>query len=233
MSGSPAHPDVEITDDADTTESTTRKEKIQRQNSLDSRSGGVCLVSAGDVGGIALNRIADREAANRKLVIKLMIGLAGSILFAFAMVPLYNVLCEVTGFNGKTSSSAKDIAKSLKVDKTRLVKVEFTSSVMPGLPWQFAPMQSSIMVYPGKMELAKYTARNVTNQTSTGQAIPSVSPGQAAQYFNKIECFCFQRQALKAGESKEMPLTFYISPDLPADIKTITLSYAFFNAVKQ
>jgi cytochrome c oxidase assembly protein subunit 11 len=176
---------------------------------------------------------AGRDAANKRLIIKLMIGLTASVLFAFAMVPLYNVLCEVTGFNGKTNASAKQIAKSLKVDETRLIKVEFTSSVMPGLSWEFAPMQSSVMVHPGQIELVKYQAKNVTNKTSTGQAIPSVSPGQAAQYFNKIECFCFQRQDLKAGESKEMPLTFYISPDLPPEIKTITLSYAFFSAVKQ
>jgi len=139
----------------------------------------------------------------------------------------------VTGFNGKTNAYAKQIAKSLKVDETRLIKVEFTSSVMSGLPWEFSPMQGSVVVHPGQIELVKYQAKNVTDQASTGQAIPSVSPGQAAQYFNKIECFCFQRQDLKAGESKEMPLTFYISPNLPADIKTITLSYAFFNAVKQ
>lgn len=176
---------------------------------------------------------AGRDAANKRLIIKLVIGLMASVLFAFAMVPLYNVLCEVTGFNGKTNASAKQVAKSLKVDKTRLIKVEFTSSVMPGLSWEFSPMQSSVMVHPGQIELAKYQAKNVTNTTSTGQAIPSVSPGQAAQYFNKIECFCFQRQDLKAGESKEMPLTFYISPDLPPEIKTITLSYAFFSAVKQ
>ena len=155
------------------------------------------------------------------------------MLFAIAMVPLYRVLCEVTGFNGKTNSSAKQIAKSLKVDETRLVKVEFTSSVMPGLSWEFAPLQASVLVHPGKIELAKYQAKNVTNKALTGQAVPSVSPGQAAQYFNKIECFCFRRQDLQAGETKEMPLTFYISPDLPSEIKTITLSYAFFSAVKQ
>ena len=191
------------------------------------------MVLVGIVGGIALSSVEGRDAANRKLIIKLVIGLSASILFAVAMVPLYNVLCEVTGFNGKTNGSAKQIAKTLKVDETRLIKVEFTSSVMPGLPWEFAPMQGSLMVHPGQIELAKFQAKNITNQASTGQAIPSVSPGQAAQYFNKIECFCFRRQDLKAGESKEMPLTFYISPNLPAEIKTITLSYAFFNAVKQ
>lgn len=174
-----------------------------------------------------------RDAENRKLIFKILLGLAASITFAVAMVPLYNVLCEVTGFNGKTADKASAVTKTLKVDESRWVKVEFTSSVMPGLPWQFAPTQSSMDVRPGKMEMATYTAKNITSQASTGQAIPSISPGKAAQYFKKIECFCFQRQELKPGEVKEMPLTFYVSPDLPEDIKTITLSYAFFSAVKQ
>lgn len=175
---------------------------------------------------------AVREAENRKLVFRILLGLGASIAFAVAMVPLYNVLCEVTGFNGKTSGAAK-ATQALKVDDSRWIKVEFTSSVMPGLPWQFAPMQESINVRPGQMETVRYVAKNITSQTSTGQAIPSVSPGKAAQYFNKIECFCFQRQALQPGESKEMPLTFYVSPDIPQEVRTITLSYAFFSAVEQ
>ena len=200
---------------------------------LDHRPDCAGLVSVVNAGGIALSNNAVRDAENRKLIFKIMLGLAASITFAVAMVPLYNVLCEVTGFNGKTADKASAVTKTLKVDESRWVKVEFTSSVMPGLPWQFAPTQSSMNVRPGKMEMATYTAKNITSQASTGQAIPSISPGKAAQYFKKIECFCFQRQELKPGEVKEMPLTFYVSPDLPEDIKTITLSYAFFSAVKQ
>lgn len=175
----------------------------------------------------------ERDAANRKLVIRLLLLVVASVLFVIALVPLYNVLCQLTGLNGKTEGTASEALKTLKVDETRWVTVEFTSSVMPGLSWQFEPKQSSIKVHPGKMQLALYTARNVTNQKAAGQAVPSVSPGQAAQYFKKIECFCFQRQELKAGESRDMPLTFYVSPELPREIKTITLSYAFFSAVKQ
>jgi cytochrome c oxidase assembly protein subunit 11 len=200
---------------------------------LDHRPDRAGLVLVGYAGGVALNDKAVRDAENRRLIFKILLGLAASITFAVAMVPLYNVLCEITGFNGKTSGSAAELSKTLKVDESRWVRVEFTSSVMPGLPWQFAPTQSSMDVRPGKMEMATYTAKNITSQVSAGQAIPSISPGKAAQYFKKIECFCFQRQALKSGEVKEMPLTFYVSPDLPEDIKTITLSYAFFSAVKQ
>jgi len=176
---------------------------------------------------------AARDAANRKLVKKLLWVVAGAVLFAFALVPLYNVLCQVTGFNGKTEGTPSQIAKSMKVDESRWVTVEFTSSVMPGLSWDFYPTQSSIKVHPGQVELATYIAKNVTNRAIAGQAVPSVSPGQAALYFKKIECFCFQHQELKPGESKEMPLTFYVSPDLPENVQTITLSYAFYSAVQQ
>lgn len=162
-----------------------------------------------------------------------MLGLLASVLFAVGMVPLYNVLCEATGFNGKTSGQASLAAKPLNVDQSRWVKVEFTSNVMPGLPWQFAPLTASVNVRPGQMQMVKYIAKNITSVASEGQAIPSITPGQAAQYFKKIECFCFQRQQLKPGESREMPLTFYVSPDIPPEITTITLSYAFFSAVKQ
>lgn len=175
---------------------------------------------------------AGRDLANRRLVIKLVWIVVGAVLFTIALVPLYNVLCEVTGFNGKTRGEAVQAAKSMKVDESRWVTVEFTSSVMSGLSWDFYPKQSSMKVHPGQVQLATYFAKNVTNSTVVGQAVPSVSPGQAAQYFKKIECFCFQRQELKAGESKEMPLTFFVSPDLPKDVQTITLSYAFYKAVK-
>lgn len=176
---------------------------------------------------------AQRDAANRRLVGKLLWVIAGAVLFTIALVPLYNVMCEITGFNGKTGAVADQASKSMKVDTSRWVTVEFTSSVMPGLAWEFAPRQNSIRVRPGQIELATYTAKNVANREVVGQAIPSVSPGQASLYFKKIECFCFQRQALKPGETKEMPLTFYVSPDLPRHIETITLSYAFYSAVEQ
>lgn len=174
----------------------------------------------------------ERDSANRRLVSKLLLVVAGAMLFTASLVPLYNVLCEVTGFNGKTKDTATQALKSMKVDETRWVTVEFIGNTMPGLSWDFYPKQASIKVHPGQVELATYFAKNVTNKPVVGQAVPSVSPGQAALYFKKIECFCFQRQELKPGEMKEMPLTFYVSPDLPEGVETITLSYAFYSAVK-
>lgn len=182
---------------------------------------------------MALTDIAAREAANRRLVRRLLWVVAGAVAFAFALVPLYNVLCEVTGFNGKTEGGPVQMAQSMQVDTSRWVTVEFVGNTMPGLSWEFYPRQSSIRVHPGQVELTTYYAKNVTNQPIAGQAVPSVSPGQAALYFKKIECFCFQRQELKPGEAKEMPLTFYVSPDLPQNVQTITLSYAFYRAVEQ
>ena len=172
-------------------------------------------------------------AANKRLALKLLWLVAGALLFAFALVPLYDVFCKLTGLNGKTEGLPVAAQKSMKVDETRWVTVEFTSSVMPGLAWNFEPKQYSMKVRPGQIEMATYVAKNMTNQRVVGQAVPSVSPSKATPYFKKIECFCFQRQELKPGESKEMPLRFYVSPDLPEDVRTVTLSYAFYSAVNQ
>ncbi len=172
-----------------------------------------------------------RKAANKKLGFKLLWLVGAAFAFAFALVPIYDVLCKVTGLNGKTSATAS--LTSNKVDTTRWVTVEFTSTVMPGLGWTFSPKQESVKVHPGQIETALFEAKNITNESVTGQAIPSVSPGTASLYLKKIECFCFRQQTLKPNEYKVMPLRFYVSPDMPKDIQAITLSYAFYNAVKQ
>lgn len=172
----------------------------------------------------------DRQKANRKLVVKLLWGVLAALLFAFALVPLYNVICSVTGLNGKTNAVPAKVSN--QVDVSREVVVELTSSVMPGLGWNFYPEIPKLVVHPGEVQTVNFIAKNVTNEEVAGQAIPSISPGQATPYFKKIECFCFQRQALAPGETKRMPLRFYVSPDVPKDILVITLSYAFFNAVK-
>lgn len=170
---------------------------------------------------------------NRKLALKLLWIVAGAVLFVVAAVPFYNILCRVTGLNGKAEAGPSVADSALEVDMARWVTVQFTGNVMPGLAWDFSPRQQSMRVHPGQIEMATYFARNITDQPVAGQAVPSVTPGQAALYFKKIECFCFRRQALKAGEVKEMPLRFYISPELPRQIHTITLSYAFYRIGEQ
>lgn len=148
------------------------------------------------------------DLKNKKLVRKLLWLVAGSLLFAFALVPLYDVLCSLTGLNGKTQNSAALVAKA-KVDNTRWVTVQFTSSVMPGLGWNFYPKQTSIRLHPGQIETVLFVAKNITNEVVVGQAVPSITPGIAAANLKKIECFCFVRQSLKPGEEKEMPLRFF------------------------
>jgi cytochrome c oxidase assembly protein subunit 11 len=173
------------------------------------------------------------------LVKKLLILVAGAFVFAFALVPLYNVLCEATGFNGKTAGpKAGFVAGGLssdvqavpsRIDRSRLVTVEFTGTVMPGLPWEMRPLTTSLETHPGEMQQVRYLVRNTSDRPITGQAVPSVTPGQAAQHFEKIECFCFTQQALGPGESREMPLVFVVKPDMDRDVRHITLSYAFFS----
>lgn len=169
--------------------------------------------------------------ANKRLAMKLGAVALGALGFGFALVPLYNVLCEATGLNGKTNAESARPA-AVKVDKSRWVTVQFTGTAMPGLSWEFHPQQASIRVHPGEITRASYYAKNSTNQTIVGQAVPSITPGQAAQHFVKLDCFCFKQQALEPGAEKEMGLTFIISPELSKEVGTVTLSYAFFPAVK-
>ncbi len=170
--------------------------------------------------------------ANKRLGLKLLWLAAGAIAFAFALVPFYNMICSATGLNGKTSNTASTLAKA-KVDNSRLVTVEFVGSVMSGLGWNFAPKQASITLHPGQITSVLFEAKNTTSEILAGQAIPSVTPGEAAVFLHKIECFCFQKQTLKPGEVREMPLRFFLDPDLPKEVKVLTLSYSFFPAVEE
>lgn len=163
---------------------------------------------------------------------KVLYVVIGSLLFAFALVPLYDVLCSITGLNGKTDNSAATLAKA-KVDASRMVTIQFVSAVMPGLGWNFYPKQTSVTLHPGQIETVIFVAKNTTSETVSGQAVPSVTPGKASTHLKKIECFCFVNQSLKSGETKEMPLRFFVSPDLPEDVKELTLSYSFFKAPGQ
>lgn len=167
-----------------------------------------------------------------RLIGKLVLLVAASSAFGIALVPLYDTLCRVVGLNGKTFSAGGLAAEKPveRVDRSRLVKVEFTGTVMPGLPWELRPLQSSVELHPGEMQQVAFLVRNTASEPVTGQAIPSVTPGQAAQHFHKIECFCFNQQVLAPGEAREMPLMFIVKPELDADVSTITLSYAFFKA---
>ena len=147
--------------------------------------------------------------------------------FAYALVPLYQIFCEVTGLNGKTSGRAADPATISQVSD-REVTIQFLAHVGNGMPWEFRPTEHQLRVRLGEINTTDYYARNRAAQAVTGQAVPSVAPGYAAKYLNKVECFCFSQQPLEAGEDRLMPVRFYIGDDLPEEIHTITLSYTLF-----
>lgn len=173
----------------------------------------------------------DKAAAqqNRTLVRKLALVTIAMFGFGFALVPLYDVLCEVTGLNGKTGQATAESAASARIDTSRWVTIEFTGSVNSGLPWEFRPVVKRVRVHPGQVAEASYFVRNLVGEPIAGQAVPSVTPRAAAAHFKKIECFCFSRQELKPKEGREMPLRYIVQSDLPRDVHTITLSYTFFN----
>lgn len=175
-------------------------------------------------------KATDRAAANQKVVKRLGIAAVLMFGFGFAMVPLYDVFCDITGLNGKTGRIELEDALSQAVDEDRLVTVEFLGVVHSELPWEFRPMVRRIKVHPGEVTEVNYYAMNKTDNTVAGQAIPSLAPGLAAKYFNKTECFCFTRQSLGPGEGKEMPLRFVVDPALPENVRTVSLSYTFFQA---
>jgi cytochrome c oxidase assembly protein subunit 11 len=174
--------------------------------------------------------IDGRKQANRRVVKRLGVAALLMFGFGFALVPLYDVFCDITGINGKTGRIELEQALSQTVDMDREVTVEFLATVHSDLPWEFRPVVKKIKVHPGEVTEVNYYARNMTNAVITGQAVPSLAPGLAAKYFSKTECFCFTRQALGPGEAKEMPLRFIVDPELPENVRTVSLSYTFFQA---
>ena len=170
-----------------------------------------------------------RARANKRLAGKLFLVVVAMFAFGFALVLLYDVFCQITGLNGKTGRTDEQVVQASQVDTGRWVTVEFTGQVMNGLPWEFRPLQNKLRLHPGETAVVKYYVRNATAETMTGQAVPSVSPPRAASHFKKVECFCFSRQQLEGGQSEEMPVRFLVESDLPEDVKTLTLSYAFYD----
>ena len=161
--------------------------------------------------------------AGLMLVVVLMFG------FGFMLVPLYDVFCEITGLNGKTRGQYQGEVNAAQTANQRKVTIQFVANRNANLPWQFAPEQEEIQLQLGERKKTTFQVSNTYDKNVVAQAIPSVSPARAADYLNKVECFCFQKQPLEAGQSKEFPLVFFIDPDLPADISKLTLSYTLFD----
>lgn len=164
---------------------------------------------------------------NRSLVGRLLVASVVMFGFGFALVPLYEVFCEITGLNGKNFNQGP--ALMTEIDRSRTVKVQFVSTNGQNMPWEFRPTERTIRVFPGENRVTAYHAQNPTGQWMVAQAVPSITPSEAAPYLTKVNCFCFERQPLEAGASTNMPLVFVVDPKLPAHITTITLSYALFD----
>lgn len=175
---------------------------------------------------------ADRQRSNLRMAIKLGFVALFFTGFGFAMVPFYDVICKLTGLNGKTNTVAIVPDKNTQIDFSRTVSIEFLSQAMPGVGLNFKPEQFTIRVHPGEISRMNYTITNTTKKVFVGQAIPSVTPAVAAQYFEKLSCFCFDQQTFQPGETRTLPVVFVVNPSMSRDLGTVTLSYAFFEAVK-
>jgi cytochrome c oxidase assembly protein subunit 11 len=174
-----------------------------------------------------------QQRLNRSMLAKLLVFVCIMGGFGYAMVPMYKSICEVLGVNvvarGDADAAAygsKGAPVNSQVDLARNVTVEFDANARG--PWEFHPAQSSVVVHPGEMTTVMYEFRNTQPRTMTAQAIPSYAPGVAAGHFTKVECFCFKQHTLAPGESRTWPVVFYVDDKLPKDVRTITLSYTFF-----
>lgn len=175
----------------------------------------------------------DPRRSNRRIARWLGLVAVLAFGFGFALVPLYDVICRLTGLNGKPSGSQVEAASVPQtVDRTRRVRVELMATAMPGASWDFRPKQHQVEVYPGEVVTTTYVVKNPTNAPIVGQAIPSVSPASAAEHLKKLDCFCFRKQEIAPGEVREMPVTFFVSPAISERDNSITLSYAFFPLTK-
>lgn len=175
-----------------------------------------------------------RANKNGRLALILAGVVVGMVGLSFASVPLYNIFCRVTGFGGTTQIADKDSATVLD----RMVTVRFDASVQPDLNWSFKPEQKAIRLKVGETQLAFYEAVNLGDEPVVANAVFNVTPDKAGLYFDKIDCFCFTEQVLQPGERADMPVSFYIDPEMDQDVKmdgvtTITLSYTFYKAQDQ
>lgn len=170
------------------------------------------------------------EKSHVKLVVTLAVVVLAMFAFGFALVPIYNSLCKALGINGKTNPEAiaYDVTKA-KIAKDREILVQFVATNNSAVPWAFYPEVQTLKIHPGEIAKLSFYAENQTNHRMTVQAIPSVTPGLAAKYLKKTECFCFTQQTLNGHEAMNMPLLFHLDTDLPENVRTLTLSYTLFD----
>ena len=170
------------------------------------------------------NKPDDRKRANRVTLIKLGVVAAVMFGFGFLLVPFYDQICKATGLR---DIDVADEVTNTQVDASRSVRLELDANVNK-LPWRFRPLSPIVTVHPGELAEVVYEVENTSDRPMTGQAVPSYGPRLAGEYFRKLDCFCFTKQAFGPHETRRMPVVFVIDPKLPKDVNTITLSYTFF-----
>ncbi len=165
---------------------------------------------------------------NKSLTLKLLGFAAGSFAFGFALIPLYDVLCDITGF-GNQKALAQQRTSVEQPDDSRTITVDFIADLPSVGSWEFRPAVSSMKINPGRLYSTEFLARNLTGHATIAQAIPNIAPGQAAGYFRKTECFCFLPQKFAVDETRPLPVRFVVDPAIPRSVDRITLSYTFYD----
>lgn len=169
------------------------------------------------------------QGSGRRLHGMLWLFVAGSFAFGFALVPLYRVLCTVTGIGDQKTLAERSQGPQGGADESRIVTVEFLASLPTVGNWEFRPAQGSLQVHPGRLYEASFVARNLTGHDTTAQAVPSIAPSQAASWFHKTECFCFSPQEFRRDQQRVMPVRFFVDKALPPNVDRVTLSYTFYD----
>ena len=172
---------------------------------------------------------ASNSNANRATVKRLIFITVGMFCFGWALIPLYDLFCDITGLGGDPGGQYAYDPASERIDRSRLVKVNFITNTNAGMPWSFWSEKGGMRVHPGELNEAIFYVKNTTDRRMVGQAVPSIVPTTAVDYFHKTECFCFNSQVLEPGQEVAMPMRFFVDAALPGNVQSISLSYALFD----
>ncbi|MGA2562211.1 MAG: cytochrome c oxidase assembly protein [Steroidobacteraceae bacterium] len=173
------------------------------------------------------------DGRHRNLVLKLWLFVAGSFAFGFALVPLYDVLCTITGLGNQKSLTHAAALDTHGAGQKRLVRIDFMGNLPTIGNWEFRPVQPSMQVHPGQLYQAEFFAHNLTGYDTTAQAVPALVPSKAAEWFHKTECFCFTPQSFKRDEQRVLRVRFFVDPQLPDYLDRLTLAYTFYDVRKR
>jgi cytochrome c oxidase assembly protein subunit 11 len=170
----------------------------------------------------------EKRDSNRKLMLKLLGFAFGSFAFGFALVPFYDVLCDLTGFGNQKALAEARVATE-QPDDSRTIVIDFVADLPSVGNWEFRPTVASMQIHPGRLYKTEFFAHNLTGHETTAQAVPNIAPGKAAGYFRKTECFCFTPQHFAVNEQRPMVVRFVVDPAIPRSVDRITLSYTFYD----